>query len=70
MALPANRPLTVAEARQRLRRVAGGLSAGEWIRRHPRSAVVVGLVGGLVLSRLPVAPGLPRGWIRLLRSLL
>jgi hypothetical protein len=46
------KPLSVEEAKARLRIAANRASPSTWVRRHPLPALGVALLGGLVAGRL------------------
>jgi len=45
-------PLSVEEAKARLRAAADRISLSTWVQRHPKQAVGAALLGGLVFGRL------------------
>lgn len=50
MAGHSQRPLTPAEAKERLRIAAEEVSVSNWVSRNPLGAVTAGLLGGIVLG--------------------
>lgn len=55
-----SRPLTVAEAKDRLRIAADAATPSAWFKRYPLRALTLALVGGFVVARVrvPTAVGL------------
>lgn len=60
MARNSSQPLSVAEAKARLRAAAQQASLSGWVRRHPLPALGIALLGGYASGRLrnPPASGL------------
>lgn len=60
MAEPEKKPLSVAQAKRRLRVAARGLDAGDAVRRHPFPALALAFVGGALSADERVAGGILR----------
>ena len=54
------RPLSVEEAKARLREAADNASPSAWFKRHPLQALTAAVIGGFVVARMrmPMTQGL------------
>jgi hypothetical protein len=60
-------PLSLEEAKDRLRAAARDTGPAGWVRRHPREALALALLGGMALGNVPVArETLVQGLVRVL----
>ena len=55
---PSDRPLTVEEAKQRLRRVTEPLLPIGYVRRHPYAILVVAVGAGFIIGKMFTVKGL------------
>jgi len=53
LARQSDEPLSLAEAKERLRGAARDVGIGPWVRRHPLKALIAGATAGFLMGALP-----------------